>query len=205
MYRLLSTLPLLLLLTAGPVRAEEEAQYQPPPDGALQLRLVARKDAYPLRLGGKAPQQFRKHLEEIARDAKNGKSRDDVPPAPAVAITLEIHNTSDREVEIWLGGDDTALTLDLKGQGAASTNYLVYVTADLRGSRPYRLPPGGHIDRPIRTLEDGFRGVGHRLYWTEPGDYTLTATYELGSPSLKKGAGPVLTSAPLHLKAVTPE
>jgi hypothetical protein len=194
---------LVLFITAAPAPGEEPRS-QPPPDGALELRLLARKDAYPLDLHGKSPPQFRKLLEDIAADAKKGKPRDDVPPAPAVEVVLEIRNTSDHEVEIWLGGDDTALTLELKGPGAASTSYVVYVTADLRGSRPFKLPPGGHISRLVRTLEDGFRGVGRRWYWTEAGDYTLTATYELGSPSLKKGAGPVLTSAPLPLK-VTPQ
>jgi hypothetical protein len=193
----------VLFFTAAPARSEEQA-YQPPPDSALELRLLARKDTYALDLHGKSPQQFRKLLDEIAADARKGKPRDDVPPAPAVEVVLDIRNTSDHEVEIWLGGDDTSLTLELKGSGAASTSYVVYVTADLRGSRPFKLPPGGHISRLVRTLEDGFRGVGHRWYWTEPGDYTLTATCELGSPSLKKGVGPVLTSAPLPLKVTAP-
>jgi hypothetical protein len=193
----------ILFCLAAPARGEEQS-YQPPPDGALELRLLARKDTYPLDLQGKTPQQFRKFLEEIAADARKGKQRDDVPAAPAVDIVLDLRNTSDHEVEVWLGGDDTTLTLELKGPGAASTPYVVYVTADLRGSRPFKLPPGGHISRVIRTLEDGFRGTGHRWFWTEAGDYTLTATCELGSPSLKKGAGPVLTSAPLPLKVTAP-
>jgi hypothetical protein len=203
MVRIVPVLAALLFFRASSAFGEEQS-YQPPPDGALELRLLARKDTYPLDLHGKTPQQFRKLLDEIAADARKGKPRDDVPPAPAVEVVLDIHNTSDREVEIWLGGDDTALTLELKGPGAASTPYVVYVTADLRGSRPYKLPAGAHISRLIRTLEDGFRGTGHRWYWTEPGDYTLTATCELGSPSMKKGAGPVLTSAPLRLR-VTPQ
>jgi hypothetical protein len=87
-----------------------------PPDTPLEARLVVKKETYTLDRGGKTPKQY--------RDAV--KTR---PPKVDVDLVLELKNTSDKEIKIWIvgdlrdekhqnGGDYVTLKLDLQGPGA---------------------------------------------------------------------------------------
>jgi hypothetical protein len=74
----------------------------------------------------------------------------------------------------------------------------VAVTLDFRGSQEVTLGPGKSYDIPLTHLRDGHRGVSRNLYWTEPGEYTLTATYQLADKEGNKG--PLLKSKPVKVK-----
>jgi len=64
----------------------------------VQAKLIAKKSTYPLNLGGMSAAEFR---ETIKAAEKNGK----YPQPPAVDLVLELKNTSDKEVQVWIGGD----------------------------------------------------------------------------------------------------
>jgi hypothetical protein len=57
------------------------------------------------------------------------------------------------------------------------------------------LAPADSYSLPIRQLYDGLRWRGRAIYWTAPGEYTLTATYGLsnaqGDPSARLQSEPV--------------
>jgi hypothetical protein len=69
----------------------------------------------------------------------------------------------------------------------------------VKGDSPIVVPGTRKVySFPIAHLRDGHRGVGRNVYWTEPGEYTLTATYRLSDQD--GGQGPLLTSRPVKLK-----
>src|SRR5262249_34886679 len=112
-------------------------------------------------------------------------------------------NTGEKEVEIWVGGDFGALILTLHGPGALNldvgTDGPTPPPLPKNPSRSVKLGPGeSHAERMTRlgTSNETFR---RRSYWTEPGEYTLTATYQLAAGK-EKPNGVKLTSAPIKLK-----
>jgi hypothetical protein len=165
----------------------------------VTAKLVAKKDTYRLELDGKTPEEFRKLI------AAGGK----LPAPPAVHLELELHNTSDKEVKIWVKGDPVVLELDVKGPGAVSVIAQKAFTQEYRAPAATTLPPGRSYSYPITSLKYGFRGVEKHAYWTEPGEYTITATLTTAiSPAppgtkVQKGFGQVaLTSNPLKVKVL---
>jgi hypothetical protein len=211
---------LVALTTACKAPAPEpkpEEKSKTDPDGApLEAKLVVKKDTYKLDLSGKTPEEY--------RDAAKTK-----PPVVEVDLALELKNTSDTEITIWIaddygkeerqeGGDYVKLQLDLKGPGAVS------VRTALRETTPATPPPrtraiaaGKTFSIPITTLNYGSHGIAHyeahRASWTEAGEYTLAATFQTAvSPSPKgskatkwahfEGGYVTATSAPVTLKVV---
>jgi hypothetical protein len=100
----------LLLALARPALADDKDKKA---DLPVKAKLVAAKTTYALDLQGMTAADFRKAIEE---GAKSGKT----PKPPAVDLTLELTNTSDKDVSIWVKGDATRVVLDLKGKGAVS-------------------------------------------------------------------------------------
>jgi hypothetical protein len=129
------------------------------------------------------------------------------PAPPVVHMQLEIRNRSDGEVEIWLGGDDCGVTLELSGPGAVNVSNPGPFTNEPVYSRPVRLAPGGKYVQPLDRLGHVWHpGFWSQSYWTEPGDYTLVAHYQLGAPASTTPelyrdppAGPKLTSQPIRI------
>lgn len=154
-------------------------------DQALELKLTARQTTYSLNLGGKSPAEFRRDVQELERKAEGGAPvpAESFPPPPTVDLLVEIVNRGSGEVEIWLGGDDASLTLDLTGPGALTVRHSGPFTADLRHSSPVKLAAGGRHALPLERLCHGFRGCAAFSYWTEPGEYLLSAHLQLGKPS----------------------
>jgi hypothetical protein len=70
------------------------------------------------------------------------------------------------------------------------------------------LAPGKTYSMPIKSLQHGFRGVSKSTYWTEPGEYTITASFKTaispapkGSKEAEKGFGnALLVSEPVKVK-----
>ncbi len=189
----------LPLLMAGAGAAQGKSE---PPGVPVQAKLLAKQTTYTLDLGGRSPAEFRQALKDAAKDGR-------YPPAPAVDLVLELRNTGDKEVQVWTSGDPVRLMLDLKGKGAVNEALkgIAFTTIFIM-PKATTLAPGKSVEIPIKGLAYGMRGASHRSYWLEPGEYTLTASYQTavapapkGSADAQGGFGKVvLTSAPVKLQ-----
>ena len=144
-------------------------------------------------------------------------------------LALELKNTSDKEIKIWIvgdlrdekrqnGGDYVTLKLDLNGPGAVNT--LVRDSRTTPRTPPptvHAIAPGKTWTLPVTSLCHGTHGVRHmsehRSYWTQAGDYTLTATFQTavspkpaGAQETKwahfEGGFVTVTTGPVKLKVV---
>ena len=109
-------LPLALFAAAGLARAEDKKPDAPKPDPEatpLELKLTGKTTKFPAPADADA-------LKKQVQAAQKAKFGGKLPPAPAVDLTLEIKNTSDKPVTVWTTGDPVVLTLMLKGQGAGT-------------------------------------------------------------------------------------
>jgi hypothetical protein len=190
-----------------------------PASAPVEATLIVKKDTYVLDRDGQSAAEYR----EAAK--KN-------PPQVGVDLVLEIKNTSDKEIKIWAvddykleqsqaGGDYVDLRLALEGPGAVSALVTQW------SKRPKTPPPsvaaigpGKSLRLPISSLSYGIQGVArfesHRAFWTEEGDYTLTATFKTavapapeGSKDAKwagfDGGLVTVTTPPVKLKVIGPE
>jgi hypothetical protein len=206
MARMLSSLLVMGVVfgvgTAPAAEEKEEKAKSDPPGAVVEAKLVAKKATYKLDLGGKTAEEFKKAVEA-------GATSGDYPPSPQVDLELELVNTSDKDVQVKVGGTTTIITLDLKGPGALSvptknriTNKLVILP------KVVTLAPGKSTSVPIVSLAYGHKNSTDQAYWTEPGDYTLAAGYKTWiAPAPKDakdtgdGFGAVtLTSASIKIK-----
>ncbi len=151
-------------------------------EGPVKATLVAKKTTYTLDLDGKSPEDFQRLLKETA------KAGGAYPPAPAVDLSLELNTTTDKEVQLWVGGDRTALELELKGKGAESVVAQRFFTRIFIGPKVLTLAAGKSHTIPIKALQYGFRGTKNRAYWTQAGTYTLTARFQTAINPAPKGA-----------------
>jgi hypothetical protein len=157
---------LLGLLAALPAQKGEDPE--PPPQKGIVAKLVAKKRTYKLDFGGKKKEDF-------VSDAKAGKAE-----APKVELELVITNYTNETIRIRKAGTMTQLMLTLKGEGAIESN------SGLTGVRPKNeyvtLKPREKMVIPINRLVTAGRPVKKenvpetRHYWTEPGDYKVTAS-----------------------------
>jgi hypothetical protein len=193
--------PLLACLLAIAV---ERADAQPGKAAAdnpqgLKMRLFAQQDRYVLDTGGKSAEDFRKQIDAIVPD--KGKP----PTGPKVNLVLEISNPSAQEAMIWVGGDDTRLTLELHGPGAVTKVVTREATADIKTSKAIAIPAGKTYSRPITDLGYPYPRRTSQWYWTKPGEYTLSATWKLGAANKGQGKGPTLIAAPIQLHVTAPK
>jgi hypothetical protein len=191
------TLTLSAAALAGLAALTPTAAQEAKKNGPLELRLVANKAAYTWDGGGKTPAEYRKMLEDFAAQAKKGGLGSTPPQAPAVDLTLKIVNVGKEEVTAFFGGDPNVWTFTLKGPGVFTMPNTGAFTLELRMPKGQPLKPGDSIEIPVKKLMDGHRGAGRLLYWTEPGEYTLSATYTLSDAKGRKG--PVLQSEPVKI------
>src|SRR5262249_30705320 len=126
-----------------------------------------------------------------------------VPPAPAVDLVVKVVNTSKDDVTVYVGGDPNLMTFELKGPGAATLPNTVALTSDFKLPKARTLKAGESFDIPVSRLMDGHRGVSRLLYWTEPGAYTLSVTYQLCD--MKGAKTQLLKSEPIQLKVELPK
>jgi hypothetical protein len=182
--------------------AEDAGDKVEPKGAPIQAVLKANKTSNQLELGGKTADELRKQLQ-------NADAPPQYPPAPEVDLVLELKNTGDKEVQVWIGGDATRLMLELKGKGAVNTAIKgLASTLEFRVPDTITLAPGKSHRIEIKKMEYGNRGRSHRSYWLEPGEYELTASYQTavcpapkGAEDAGEGFGRVrVTSAPIKLK-----
>jgi hypothetical protein len=195
------TLTVTVLVLVPLLTARGQEKKEQPAKGPVTAKLVAKKTTYKLDLGGNTADEFKKSIQAAE------KAGDPLPSGPAVEMALELTNTSDKEVKVWIGGDGAALRLELKGPGAISAAYLGPVDTGFRLPATVTLAPGKTQTIPIASLSFGHRDSS-RAYWTEVGEYTLTASYGTainpappGGKDAGQGFGRVaLTAAPIKLK-----
>jgi hypothetical protein len=177
-------LPLALFAAAGLARAEDKKPDAPKPDPEatpLELKIIGKTTKFPAPADADA-------LKKQVQAAQKAKFGGKLPPAPAVDLTLEIKNTSDKPVTVWTSGDPVVLTLMLKGQGAVNVQSGGPMTLEFRLPKGVEIAPGKTHEVAIKSLVSGMRGVTHYAYWTEPGEYELTATLRTGVNPAPKGA-----------------
>jgi hypothetical protein len=168
---------LTLVVLAIPLRAEDRKDPSKS-NLPLQAKLVAKSSTYKL---GTDPTELKKQIEEAMK--KGGR----LPPPPVVDLVLEITNRTDKPVEFWQTGDPVTVSLELKGPGARSVPGQRFFTREFRLPRPMTLAPGKTYQIPLKRLQHGFRGVGQNTYWTEPGGYTLSASFNTAIKPAPKG------------------
>jgi len=191
---------LVLFFATNLARADEPKEQSKKDAGPLELKIVAKKDKHVFNAGGKTPKEYRALLEQIRDEIKKGKFEGKVPTPPAVDLVVQIRNTGKQDWVVFVGGDANKVTLTLKGPGVIDLNPPLAFTLEFRLPKEVRLAPGKHFEIPLKQLSDGHRGVSRNLYWTEPGEYTLSAAYQLAMPDGEPG--PVLTSAAVKLKGM---
>ncbi|MBX9625834.1 MAG: hypothetical protein K2X82_18685 [Gemmataceae bacterium] len=167
----------------------------------LELSITGKKTAYTLDRGGLSAAEY---LEKLAAANKAGEK---MPDPPAVELAVEIKNTSDKPVTVWVKGDPFDLSLELKGKGAVNAAPPLAFTREFRTPEGVEIAPGKTHSIPLKSLMSGFRGMSKFAYWTTAGDYELVATLKTGvspAPADAKDAGEgygqvTLTSAPFKL------
>jgi hypothetical protein len=197
-----------LALATAPAAGDEPKKDGGKTDPAgvpLEARLISKKDSYTLDLGGKSAKEFRKLLD----DEKNTRR---FPEPPKVDLVLEFKNTGKEEIKYRIGPDGAEPMLELKGEGAATVD----LGPNLSGRRSIEpkvitLAPGKTYEWPIQNLKSlSSSRPQHQSYWTEPGEYTLTADVQTqvspvpkGSKDKGDGFGDVkITSAAVTVKVV---
>ncbi len=179
-----------------------------PAEVALEARIVSKQDSYTLDLGGKTAKEFRKLLD----DEKETKR---YPQPPKVDLVLEFKNVGKEDIKFLIGPDGAEPLLTLKGEGAVTVDLPPNVSG--RRSIPPKeitLAPGKTYEWPITSLASlSFTHPQHQSYWTEPGEYTISATVHSQVSPVPKGAKDKgngfadlkITSAPAKMKVVEPK
>jgi hypothetical protein len=138
---------------------------------SLELVLTANRPEIEIDLFGKSAEEFRALLEEWAGTDKL--------PAQEVDFTLELKNRTDKPVVVRLwNGDGAALTWTLKGPGVFDVAAVKDPPAGRVEPLHREIAPGKSVAFPIKALLHGKRGVERRMYFTEAGEYRLTARME---------------------------
>jgi hypothetical protein len=194
---------LCIVAVVAAVAAADDPPRQPSavPKGTPVELSISGKTTYPLDLGGKTPEQFKKQIEDAGDDASK------LPKRPEVDLKLVIKNTGDKPVTVWTKGDPVVVTLKLKGDGAVAAKPQGIFTTDFRMPEGVEIAPGKTAEIPLKELAGGFRGQSEFAYWTKPGEYEFWVTLKTGvtppPPGSKDrdGAGEVtLTSAAVKIK-----
>lgn len=187
----LRTLALAAALAAGaPATADDKKP--------VELKVIAKTAKYKFDGGGKAPAEYKAHLEALAAKLKKGEEAD--PPKPlAVDFVLTLTNTTKKDITIYVGGDTNQFTFELTGgAGAVELPNPVAFTADFKLPKAVTLAPGKAHEIPVKVLADGMRGLSRLVFWTGPGEYKLTAKYRLAK-NADGEKGDELTGAPVTI------
>ena len=203
--RVLTMMLTAFLGAAAFARPDDKPAEKPkadPPGTPLEITLTGKKTTFTLDTGGLSVVDYQKKLADIVKSG----NRPTIAP-PTVDLTLEIKNTSDKPVTVWISGDPCVVELTLKGKGAVNAAPNLAFTQEYRIPKGIEIAPGKSYSMPVKTLVSGFRSASRFSYWTDVGEYELTAKLTTGmSPAPKDakeagdGFGRVsVTSAPLKI------
>lgn len=125
--------------------------------------------------------RYDKRIPDLEATLKIGQRMYPVDHADGFDLTFVLTNVSMstpcefRSVE----SDMCLLDLKLEGPGAQSQTLTPYFTSENRRGETITLQPGKSYTLPINSLKYGMR-YSQRWNWTRPGEYTLTAAYQIG-------------------------
>ncbi len=120
------------------------------------------------------------------------------PLPPEVDMQLEVRNTSGREMTLLVGRGRSEVELKLDGPGAMTVQG--GLPAIVERPNEITLGPDKVHTIAIRRLQHGPNG-GKGSYWTEPGEYTLTATFKAREKTESGETSPIeVTSPPVKIK-----
>jgi hypothetical protein len=122
----------------------------------------------------------------LTRELKDGKaaikealakqSAPSVKP-PAVDLELVLKNNSRQPAVIIWGGDQSRISMSLKGPGAINGTWPMMMTMDFQMGTEIKLAPGAVHRVPIKSLGFGPRNIiDSGCWWTAPGDYQLAVS-----------------------------
>lgn len=172
-----------LALGAANMSEGQERKARParpePEKSALEARLIAKEDTYTLAADQRG-KKFADHLKS--------PTAKDLPAPPEVDLVLELKNPTDAPISILVGSDAGALELKLEGDGAVTVDSRRAFTREFRFGKQVEIAPGKTYEIPIKQLSFGFRNLGTYAYWTEPGEYKLSAAFRWPDPAA--GMGP---------------
>ncbi len=172
-------------LAAGGAPSTPEGN-QEKPASVIQANVVAKKREYMLT-------QALKDGKAAIEEALAKKSKPSVNP-PEVDIELELKNSGDKPVTMIWGGDQSRITLSLKGPGAINGSWPMMMTMDFQMGVEIKLAPGDNHRVSIKSLGYGPRKiVSGGCWWTASGDYTLTVggNFSSNNESVPFAAPPV--------------
>ena len=195
----------LVFLAAFAVQAGDETKDKPASKSPVTAKIVAKKTTFDLDLAGMTPAKYKEALTNLEVNK--------LPPLPKVDMALELTNTSDKDVQVWITGTPVTMMLELKGPGAVKVTPRQAFPRIFILPKPVTLGPGKSHVLPIASLSFGRRGVEHRAYWTEPGEYTLQASLVTGLNPPPKGVQAdkngfgktTITSEPIKIKVQAKE
>jgi hypothetical protein len=157
---------LVVTLLAWPVLAQKpgDPSPEPPPDGPISARLIAKETTYILDRQGMTAEQYAKAITA-------GK----VDP-PEVDLVLELKNTTKEDVRLRVTGAAPKLVLILKGKGKVIDRKAV--RSEKQKLTYIELKPGEVHKIPLKKLA-GYTSSTQEMqsFWTEPGEYTLSVEY----------------------------
>jgi hypothetical protein len=146
------------LLSAAPALAADKK--------AVEAKLTSAKETYSLN-AAQSGEAFRKAMKD-----QNARPQ----PASKVDLKFTITNNTEKDFTFDYGGDATQIKFTLKGPGAITVEPAIAMTMEFRMGTPTTIKPGKSFEIPISALAGGARGISQLSFFTEPGDYTLSAT-----------------------------
>jgi hypothetical protein len=163
-------------------------------DATAQAMNAAAIPEYELNLGGMTTAEFRREVRAAA-------GTDRLPQPPDVDLTLDIRNAGRDVLPLRLDDERTRLTLDLQGPGVLDVPAPA-AAWPLAGLGVVRIAAGGAYPVPVRRLVYGSRGAVRYLYWTAPGEYTVTITLRvpLDTDPLAGTREVVTSSGPIRVR-----
>lgn len=176
-----------VMARGAPAEAPKQAEE------GLTARLVMKETTFTIPAGQRGA-AFRDTLKNRTPD------QPPLPAPPVLNAELELKNNSPKPVTFMFGSDQSRVDLKLEGPGAASAPAMLMMTMEFRLGKPVTIPPGGTYRIPIAKLCWGMRGVETNGYWTEPGEYTLTASYQwVPEANADGGAFNIVRAPPVKL------
>jgi hypothetical protein len=179
------------VFAGGSAADEPKAGGKSVPPGVPLTVTITGKAKYTFDPAPLTPEAYKKAIEDAAKPGKKGLGGfggKALPAPPAVDLTVELKNTSDKAVTVWKSGDPVILSLNLSGPGSFNLDPPIAMTLEFRIPEELKLEAGKSHTFAVKQLKSGSRGVTHYSYWTGPGEYELTATLRTGVQPVPKGA-----------------
>lgn len=185
-----AALAAVAVLAGSSAADEKTAPPKSVPPGVPLTLTVTGKAKYVFDPAPLTAEAYKKAVEDAAKPGKKGGGFGGkaLPAPPAVDLTVELKNTSDKAVTVWTKGDPVVLTLNLSGPGAFNLDPPIAMTQEFRIPQELKLGPGKSHTFVVKQLKSGMRGLTRYSYWTGPGEYALTATLRTGVQPVPKGA-----------------